>query len=465
MSSKLAYKIAWRYIFSRKSTNAINWISAVSMFGIGVGSAALIIVLSGFNGFEDLVKRLYSAFYPDISVIAAEGKSFSQDAIDLNAIRAVPGVQAVSLTLEENAIVVYDEEEHIAVVKGVDNRYADVTAVDDSVIIGRFRLVTPRPDSTFIDCAVLGAGVAQVLGIRLGPHVQPLSIYMPRRGSTSGLNQARAFKRLRALPTGVFRIQQEFDARFVIVPLAFMQELLEYDDRQIGAIEVKLAAGSSSRAAVRRVRGIVGDSFEVRNRYQQNAAVYRVMRTEKWFVYIVLTFIPDRGRIQHDRIHLHARHREAARHRHAPRPRSEPAADPAGLPARRLAADRAFDGDRLRDRPRADRCPARLPLRPDSRLGHLRRAGLSRQAAGVRFRSRLPDHRRHRDARRVVPGEPGGEAPVCDSRGIVSRTPPATSVPLRRRLPTARSVDLANDGVKGEAAAVEVPVLGQLHAA
>ncbi len=291
LNRSLSWRIAWRYIFSRKSTNAINVIAGVSMLGIMVGSAALIIVLSAFNGFEGLVKQLYSSFYPDLSIQLAEGKHFRADSLDLEALRGVKGIAALSLTLEENAIVVYDEKEHIAVVKGVDDAFADVTAVDDSVIVGKYRLTALRADSVFVDCAVLGAGVADALDVMLGPNAGFLSLYMPRRGMNSGIGASRAFRERRIRPTGIFRIQQEFDSRFVIVPLPFMQDLLEYRDNNIGAVEIKLEDGASSDRVQRELQSIVGDRFTVLTRYQLNPTVYRVMRTEKWAVYLVLTFI------------------------------------------------------------------------------------------------------------------------------------------------------------------------------
>ena len=288
---KLPWKIAWRYIFSRKSTNAINVIAGVSMLGITVGSAALIIVLSAFNGFEGLVKKLYSSFYPDLSVQLVQGKHFLADSLDLEALRQLPGVEAISLTLEENAILVNGDKEDIAMINGVDDGFAQVNAVDDSVIVGKYRLTAVRADSVTVDCAVLGAGVADDLDVMLGPSSGYLSLYMPRRGINSGIGTSRAFKEQRIRPVGIFRIQHEFDARYVIVPLHFMQELLEYQDQHIGAVEIRIRDGANTASVQRQVQAIVGDRFSVLTRFQLNPTVYRVMRTEKWAVYLVLTFI------------------------------------------------------------------------------------------------------------------------------------------------------------------------------
>lgn len=286
-----AFRIARRYIFSKKRTNAINWIAAISMGGIAVGAAALIIVLSAFNGFEGLVKQLYSSFYPDLAIHRVEGKHFSTDSLDVAALRAVPGVAALSLTLEENAIVVYDDEEHIAVLKGVDTAFGAVTAVDDSVLIGQYAPFRERSDGSFLPGAVLGAGVADVLDVLLGPRAGQLTVYMPKRGLSAGVGLSRAFRERRISPVGVFRIQQEFDARYVVVPLPFVQQLLDFPESRAGAVEIRLDKGASSVKVAKALQDIAGPGFVVQNRYQLNPSVYKVMRTEKWAVYLVLTFI------------------------------------------------------------------------------------------------------------------------------------------------------------------------------
>lgn len=283
----LAYRIARRYIFSKKSVNAINWIAGISMLGIALGAAALILVLSAFNGFEGLVKQLYSAFYPDLAIHADQGKHFGADSLDVEAMRRIDGVAALSLTLEENAIVVYGDEEHIAVLKGVDSSFGRVTAVDDSVLIGRYAPFGEdgRPG------AVLGAGVADVLDVLLGPRAGQLTVYMPKRGLNAGVGLTRAFRERRIQPVGVFRIQQEFDARYVVVPLSFLQDLLDYGPGRVDAIEIRLERGADKARVMAGLEALAGEGFTVRDRYQLNPTVYKVMRTEKWAVYLVLTFI------------------------------------------------------------------------------------------------------------------------------------------------------------------------------
>ncbi|HNA57268.1 MAG TPA: FtsX-like permease family protein [Chitinophagales bacterium] len=286
---KFTLRIAWRYIFSRKSTNAINIISGISMSGIMIGSAALIIVLSAFNGFENLVQRLYNTFYPDITVTPSYGKVFSPDSLMLQKIAHIDGVQDMSMTLEENALLAYNDQEHIATIKGVDTIYKKVTAVDDSVFYGQYVLEYEYLH-TQIDCAVLGSGVASTLNVALGLDNPSVQIFMPRRGTKGISNIQNTFIQRSIQPMGVFRIQQEFDSKYVITSLDFIRNMLEYQNNEISAIEISVK-GRAVDDVMDDIESIMGNEFTVKNRFMQNEFLYRVMRTEKWAVYFILTFI------------------------------------------------------------------------------------------------------------------------------------------------------------------------------
>ncbi len=286
---KFTLRVAWRYIFSRKSTNAINIISGISMTGIVIGSAALIIVLSAFNGFENLVQRLYSSFYPDITITPANGKVFVPDSSMLYRITQVEGVENMSQSLEENALLAYNEQEHIASIKGVDTLYKRVTAVDDSVFYGKYMLEYTYLHQR-IECAVMGSGVASTLNVSLGLDYPPIQIFMPKRG-LKGLSDPRNAFTLRSVqPVGVFRIQQEFDSKYMLVSLSFLQEMLEYGNGEISALEIDVQ-GRSVDDVMADIEAITGEEMVVKNRFMQNEFLYRVMRTEKWAVYFILTFI------------------------------------------------------------------------------------------------------------------------------------------------------------------------------
>ncbi|MFN0275180.1 MAG: ABC transporter permease [Chitinophagales bacterium] len=284
-------RIAWRYIFSKKSTNVINIISGITMAGIIIGSAALIIVLSAFNGFESLVIRLYSSFYPDITITAAEGKVFSIDSVLLQTLKNIPNIDLVSQTLEENALVAYDDEEHIATIKGVDEEYQIVTAVADSVFIGDY-LLTKSYYGQQADCTVLGSGVAAMLAVPVGFEGNTtMRIFMPRRGVKFSYNPGDAFIQKAVHVTGVFRIQQEFDSKYAIVSLPAMRNLLEYKNEEVSKLEIKLKNPETVNTTLSEIEKQIGNSYVVKNRMMQNEFVYKVMKNERWVVFLILTFI------------------------------------------------------------------------------------------------------------------------------------------------------------------------------
>lgn len=287
---KFTLRIAWRYIFSKKSTNAINIISGISMSGIIIGSASLIIVLSAFNGFENLVARLYSTFYPDITITPVKGKVFIPDSAKMAAIQKLDGVLYFSETLEENVLLAYNKQEHIATIKGVDTSYKYVTAVDDSVYYGDYILDYNYLNYS-VDCAVLGSGVASTLNVSLGLDYPAVQIFIPKRGTKSSANALNNFVQRSIQPMGVFRIQQEFDSKYVITSLQFIRNLLGYTNGEVSSIEIKVDDKKNVDAVMDDITAIFGDDFLVKNRFMQNEFLYRVMRTEKWAVYFILTFI------------------------------------------------------------------------------------------------------------------------------------------------------------------------------
>lgn len=285
------YRIAWRYIFSKKSTNVINMISGITMAGIIIGSAALIIVLSAFNGFESLVVRLYSSFYPDITITSSQGKVFTADSAFIKNIMEIQNIEMISQTLEENALVAYDDEEHISTIKGVDNAYKNVTAVADSVFIGEYALSKSYYGQQ-VDCAVLGSGVAAMLAVPVGFDANTtMRIFMPRRGIKFSYNPGDAFIQKSVHATGVFRIQQEFDSKYTIVSLPVMRDLLEYKNNEVTKLEIQVKNKQNTERTIREIKEKTGPGYEVKNRVMQNEFVYKVMKNERWVVFLILTFI------------------------------------------------------------------------------------------------------------------------------------------------------------------------------
>jgi lipoprotein-releasing system permease protein len=282
---KLPLYIAKRYLFAKKSRNAINVISAVSVAGVAVGTMALIIILSVFNGLEKLVTSIFNTFDPDIRITAAEGKTFVADTAKLNLLSKVNGVSCYSLTIEENAALKYNEKQNIATIKGVDDNYALVTGIDSSMWDGKFLLRAEggRP------YAVIGAGIAQNLGLRIN-FVEPLWIYVPDKNSSSILNQDEALNNDFIFPSGVFQIEQEYDSKYIYVPLDFARDLIEAGNA-ISSIEVKYSGKADEKKVQKDIINIYGAGFVVQNKYEQQEIFYKVMRSERLAIFFILTLI------------------------------------------------------------------------------------------------------------------------------------------------------------------------------
>lgn len=284
----LAWLFARRYFVARKSTNAINIIAAVSVIGMMVGTMALLLVLSVFNGFEDLVTSLYNSFNPDLKVEVRIGKTFAVDSSTIYKLKHLNGIKAVSEVLEENALLRYHDKDLVGRLKGVDAEFVNVSGVDSTMVGGKYMLT----DSTNLNYAVVGLGIQAMLGVNVDNQFSRLEVYMPRReGKVSTTSPENAFKQQIIYPIGVYAIQQDFDAKYTIVPLQFMRNLLDYDTQQVSSLEIALLPRANMAAVQAAVEQIMGKDFRVADRYQQDEFLYKVMRTEKWAVYLILTFI------------------------------------------------------------------------------------------------------------------------------------------------------------------------------
>jgi lipoprotein-releasing system permease protein len=280
----LSFYIAKRYLLGKKSQNAINIISTISVFGVTVGTMALVIVLSVFNGFDSVVKSLFNTFDPDIKITAVEGKTFMIG--DLHEkIGAIPGVEAVSQVLEENVLLLYGDKQHIATIKGVDNSFQDVTGLDSMIYDGSMKLTENNRNF-----AVVGQGIAHNLRIGLN-FLNPLFVYTIDRKSRINMAQPEeSIRRDFIYPSGIFAIEQDFDSRYVIVPIRFARKLLSYEN-EVSCLELKLDPSFSTDKVQEEIMVLLGEGFHVKNREQQNALFYRVMKSEKWAIFLILTFI------------------------------------------------------------------------------------------------------------------------------------------------------------------------------
>jgi ABC-type lipoprotein release transport system permease subunit len=277
--------IAGRYLFAKKSHNVINVISAISAGGIAVGTAALIIILSVYNGFEDLLKSLYSTYESDLLIEPLEGKSFSQDTLYINSISQIEGVEAVCSVVEENIFVRYGSSESIATIKGVDSNFVSVTDINEYMREGEFSLFHGE-----LPQAVLGRSMAFDLGLRVH-FVDPLVLYFPSRNRPlSIVNPASSLNIAKVFPAGLFTIDQGFDSKYIFIPLSVARNLLEYKD-QVTSLEIYTSKSSNIQRIKSQVIDITGDKYSVKDRFEQNETMYRMMRSEKLSIYIILLFI------------------------------------------------------------------------------------------------------------------------------------------------------------------------------
>jgi lipoprotein-releasing system permease protein len=279
------FYIARRYLVAKKSHNAINIISYISVMGVTLGTTALIVVLSVFNGFDLLVRSLINSFNPDLKVELMEGKTFLPDSEALEQIRKLPGVYDLGLVLEDKVLVRYDKQQTIAVVKGVSGNYANITGIDSMIIDGEYALHRKGEP-----CALIGRGIGIYLNVMILSPRQ-ISLFVPRRSSEISMDAAHALNRKYLSVSGVFSIEQDYDMRYILVPLEFAQSLFDYQEGQINMIEIKLKGNARSDAVKEAVAGILGKEYSVRDRYQQNEVFYKTMQAEKWAIFLILVFI------------------------------------------------------------------------------------------------------------------------------------------------------------------------------
>lgn len=251
-----------------------------------VGTAALIIVLSVFNGFEDVIKSMYNTFNPNFVIIAEHGKTFTFSEFPADKLKNIPGVIDLASVVEEDALFKYRDQQYIAKIKGVSENYPDLSRLDELMREGT--LVFQEGNSNF---AVLGAGVAWYLDINLNDITNFLSVFVPKRGNASSFNFDNAFNNELIHPSGVFSVQQEFDEKYVLVPIRFARKLMDYEAGEVTSVEVFAYQDADEEAIESDLRKILGNDFILKNRFQQNEALYKVMSSEKLAIFLILAFI------------------------------------------------------------------------------------------------------------------------------------------------------------------------------
>lgn len=277
--------IAKRYLFAKKSHNVINIISLISASGIALGTMALIIILSVYNGFEGLIKSLYSTHESDLLIIPKTGKCFVPQSKGFDKIRRSGNVASFCEIIEENIFIKYSQQEAVATIKGVDSNYAAITGLRNYLVDGTFSLYQGE-----VPQAIVGRGIAYNLGMNIH-FIDGINLYFPSRyrqisliDPTSSLNQERVF------PSGIFSIEQGFDNKYIYIPIEVARNLTEYDS-EVTSVEIYLKEGSDAEQLKKEFSNAIGEDFIIKDRYEQNETLYKMMGSEKASIYIILLFV------------------------------------------------------------------------------------------------------------------------------------------------------------------------------
>jgi lipoprotein-releasing system permease protein len=287
----LHFLFAWRYFKAKKSTNAINIIAWISIVAIVMGTAALILVLSVFNGFEGLVKSLYSSFYPDIRISPSSGKIITVTKEQLQKLKGVSGVRNFSLVAEEKALLQNGNYLSMVFLKGVDENYKYVTGVEKHIVKSRFAndsFNIGRADDPYV---ILGAGVENAVGVETDRNLLTLNVYLPKHSSSELIDPLQNISEDSINTSGTFLIQQDFDNKYAITNLEFLKKMLGLTRDQYGAIEISLKNKDNENDIKLQLQQIFGNSYKVQTRYEQNQSLYSIMGAEKWVIYAILVLL------------------------------------------------------------------------------------------------------------------------------------------------------------------------------
>lgn len=263
----------------------MNIITGISISGVAVVAMALIIVLSVFNGFEKLIHSLYASFDPDIKITADKGKTFTSDAVFYDALLKMPEVAGVSSVLEEKALVRYGKQEMIAVIKGVDEAFENTSDIKKTIIRGAY--FTELQGKSF---GIAGQGVVNELSLGIGDVLSPVHIYVPKPGKKINPDPSKEFSIGQVYISGAFSIQADLDNQYLILPLDKVTSLLQKEG-QISALEIALKPDADHFDVQERISKQLGDAYKVQNRFEQHETLYKIMKTEKWAIFMIFTFI------------------------------------------------------------------------------------------------------------------------------------------------------------------------------
>jgi len=282
----LNFLFAWRYFKAKKSTNAINIIAWTSITAIIIGTTALILVLSVFNGFEGLVKSLYSSFYTDLKISPVSGKLITVTPEQIQQLKGVAGIRNFSMILEEKAMVQNGDNQTVIYLKGVDENYRYITGVADHLINGEYNIGNEE-----LPRLVLGAGVEDALGIYADRNIFTLKIYLPRKSNSKQIDIMEDISNDTIQSSAAFLIQQDFDNKYGITNIDFVRKSLRLTANEYSGVEIALKDPSKMNVVRKELGRIFGNGYLIQNRYEQNRSLYSIMNVERWIVYGVLCLI------------------------------------------------------------------------------------------------------------------------------------------------------------------------------
>jgi len=277
--------IAKRYLLAKKSHNLINIITMISVVGVGVGAFALIVVLSVFNGFEMVISSMVNQLSPDLVIEPVKGKTIKLADFPETQIQALPEVNQLIKILQEDALFRYDDKQHVGVIKGVSEPYTEVSQIDSLITVGD--AILQFEQKRF---AIAGAGVAWYLGINPRNPAALMQVYLPSRGNPSSFQFEQSFNQASIQVAGVFASQQELDGTLVIVPFDWAAELMEYD-QEVTSIELFTHPGARIDGLKKSLKTLLGEDFTIKDRIEQQETIYQIMKSEKWAIFIILSFI------------------------------------------------------------------------------------------------------------------------------------------------------------------------------
>ena len=277
--------IARRYLFSTSKKSFINILSVISVIGVAVGTMALVIVLSVFNGLEDLLRSIHGSFDPELSIQSAQGKSFEVSDSLLASIKAVEGVAILTQVVEDNAYVRYDDSEMVVTLKGVSDEYIEESRIKNNIITGQLKF---KDDNFYY--GLIGQGVQYGLNVRMSNDFYAMQFFYPRDVIPGSIDPNRMVRQLNLRPGAVFAIEKQYDESYVVAPIEFARQLFGYQGR-CTALEIKVSGEASIRKVQQNLKETLGDSYFVLNRDEQHADLLKAIQIEKFFLFIVFSFI------------------------------------------------------------------------------------------------------------------------------------------------------------------------------